>query len=313
MFFFEKKNQKTFPLWRTWPGQRMHPITEVFCVFFSERKTLLLVVLLLAAAPDPVIAIRGNDQMTLSQVRALIASADPQTRAKLTSDPKALQDLIRNALLQKAVLEAAHAANWERRPDVAALLARTRDAAITQSFLASRAVPPAAYPNAAELQAAYEQAKPQLMQPRSYHLTQLFVTLPANASAAETDQAKRTLAGLRDGFASAHAPKLPAGVQSSDLGWVPENHLQPAAKDAVAGLLEGQVSPPVCTQPGCAILKLVATRPAGPAPLDQVRDGLIRLMRQQKERQGEQAFANILLAKQPVRIDEIQLSHLAGQ
>jgi parvulin-like peptidyl-prolyl isomerase len=277
------------------------------------KRLALAALLLIAAAPDPVIAVRGTDQITLSQAKGLIANADPQTRAKLTSDPKALQDIIRNALLQKGVLEAARAANWEHRPEIAAMLARARDTAIAESFLASRAAPPANYPSQAELQAAYDQAKPQLMQPRSYNLSQLFIPLLANAPPADTDQAKRTLAGLRDGFSGAHAPKLPAGVQSGDLGWVPDNRLQPAAKDAVSGLLEGQVTQPVCTQPGCAILKLVATRPAGPAPLADVRDGLIRLMRQQKERQGEQAYANALLAQQPVRIDEIQLAHLAGQ
>ena len=64
--------------------------------------------------------------------------------------------------------------------------------------------------------------------------------------------------------------------------------------------------------PGCALLKLVATRQAGPAPLAEVRDGLIRLLRQQKERQGEQDYANVLLARAPVRIDEIALAQLAG-
>ncbi len=276
------------------------------------KRALLAALLLAAAAPDPVVAVRGQDQMTLSQVRALVAGADPQTRARLNSDPKALQDLIRNALLQRGVLQAAHAANWDKRPEIVSLLARTREATIAQTFLASHATPPATYPAEADIQAAYEQAKPQLMQPRGYHLSQLFVTLPPSASAADIEQAKRTLGFLRDTFAGNRAPKLPAGVQSADLGWVPENRLQPAAKDAVAGMLEGQVTPPLCTQPGCALLKLVATRPAGPAPLPEVRDGLVRLMRQQKERQGEQAYANTLLAQVPVRIDEIQLSHLTG-
>jgi peptidylprolyl isomerase len=276
-------------------------------------RALVVAILCVAAAPDPVVAIRGADQITASQVRALIAGADPQTRARLTTDPKALQEIVRDALLQKGVLEAAKAANWDRKPDIVALLNRTREAAIAQSFLASHAAPPASYPSAAEIAAAYEQAKPQLMQPRAYHLTQLFITLPANAPGADVTHAKQTLAGLRNGFAGTHTPALPAGVQSGDLGWVPENRLQPAAKDAVSGLLEGQVTAPLCTQPGCALLKLVATRPAGPAPLAEVRDGLVRLMRQQKERQGEQAYANALLARQPVRIDEIQLSKLAGQ
>ena len=49
-------------------------------------------------------------------------------------------------LIQRGVLEAAHAANWDRRPEVAAMLARARDAAIAQSFLASHAAPPASLP-----------------------------------------------------------------------------------------------------------------------------------------------------------------------
>jgi peptidylprolyl isomerase len=273
---------------------------------------LLLAFLTAAAAADPVIAIRGTDQITASQVRALMASADPQTRAKLTQDPKALQDVVRNALLQRAVLQAARAANWDRRPDVVAMLTRTRDAAIAQSFLASKAAPAPGYPSEADIAAAYDQAKPQLMQPRAYHLNQLFITLGPTATAADTARATQILAGLHDPFA-AGAPKPPAGVDQLDLGWVPENRLQQAARDAVAGLPEGQVSAPVCSKSGCALLKLIATRPAGPAPLAEVRDGLIRLLRQQKERQGEQAYANTLLAREPVRIDEIQLSRLAGQ
>jgi peptidylprolyl isomerase len=276
-----------------------------------RRLTFAALALLAAAAPDPVVAVRGADQITASQVRALIAGADPQTRAKLAQDPGALQTLIRNALLQKAVLEAARAANWDRKPEIVAMLIRTRDLAIAQSFLASHAAPPAGYPTEAEIEAAYEQAKPQLMQPRGYHLSQLFLTLSASASAAEIDHAKQTLASLQAGFAAGRPGALPNGVQMADLGWIGEDHLQPAAKDAVSGLLEGQVAAPFCTKPGCALLKLVETRPAGPAPLAAVRDGLVRLMRQQKERQGEQAYADSLLAKEPVRLDEIQLSHLA--
>jgi hypothetical protein len=41
LFFFEKKNQKTFAIWRTWPGERIHHIAKVFCFFSSEKKGLL--------------------------------------------------------------------------------------------------------------------------------------------------------------------------------------------------------------------------------------------------------------------------------
>jgi hypothetical protein len=41
MFFFEKKNQKTFGPWRTGPGKRTHKRIKVFCFFSSEKKTFL--------------------------------------------------------------------------------------------------------------------------------------------------------------------------------------------------------------------------------------------------------------------------------
>jgi peptidylprolyl isomerase len=304
--FLKKRSKKLLPC-ESGAAATRAPSDKSFLVLFFKKELLFL--LLSAAAADPVVAVRGTDQITASQVRALITAADPQTRAKLASDPKALQDAVRNALIQRGVLEAARAANWERRPEVTAMLARTRDAAIAQSFLASHAAPPAAYPSEAEIQAAYEQAKPQLMQPRAYQLTQLSIPLAPTASPQQIDAARNTLNAARNAFASGHAP---AGTQQLDLGWVPENRLQPGARDGVSGLLEGQVSAPVCSKTGCALLKLVATRQAGPAPLAEVRDGLIRLLRQQKERQGEQDFANTLLARAPVRIDEIALAQLAG-
>ncbi len=283
------------------------PTNKSFLVLFFKKE--LLLVFLAATSPDPIVAVRGTDQITASQVRTLIAATDGQTRAKLAADPKALQDVVRNALIQRGVLAAARAANWERRPEVTAMLARTRDAALAQSFLASHAAPPPGYPSEAEIQAAYEQAKSQLMQPRVYHVSQAAIPLPPTATTQQIEAARRTLAGARDGFAAGHPP---TGVEMLDLGWVPENRLQPMARDAVSGLLEGQVSAPVCTRSGCALLKLVATRQAGPAPLADVRDGLIRLLRQQKERQGEQDYENALLARAPVRIDEIALAQLAG-
>jgi len=68
----------------------------------------------------------------------------------------------------------------------------------------------------------------------------------------------------------------------------------------------------VCTPSGCSALKLLATRAAGPAPLADVRDKLIAALRQAKQRAGEQAYADALLAKEPVRINEIELSHVTA-
>ena len=290
----------------------MTQFANVFASFFKKKRFLALLVLA-AASPDPVVAVRGSDAITASQARALIAAADPDLRHRLQTDPTAVTALVRDTLLQHAILAEAEAQHWDQNPEVAALLRRARETVLLQSYLAAQAKIPAAYPSEVDIQAAYNQAKAQLMQPRSYHLMQ--ATLQSTGGS--PDAAREKLTALQRDIAHGRArfqdaAKRVPGLQIADIGWQPENRLLPAARDAVAGLLEGQVSSPVCTAAGCALLQLTATRPAGPAPLADARDGLIRLLRQQKQRQLEQAYSNALLAKQPVQVNEIELSHLAG-
>jgi hypothetical protein len=278
-------------------------------------KRILALLLLAAAAPDPVVAVRGNDSLTASQVRALIAASPAETQKQIARNPDALTTLIRDTLLQHAILAEAAAQHWDQKPAVAALLARTRETAILQSFLAAQGQIPAGFPTDADIQAAYDHEKAHLLRPRAYHLAEAFQPLSAASPAGAQAEAMRKLNQLRREAARTplEAAAKRAGLQYADLGWVAEPNLQKAAKEAVSGLLEGQLSDPVCTANGCTLLKLIATRPAGPPALPEVRDQLILALRQQKQQQQAQAYASGLLAKQPVRMDEIQLSHLAGQ
>jgi hypothetical protein len=41
IFFFEKKKQKTFGLWRTWPGKRTRQRIKVFVLLFLQKKKTL--------------------------------------------------------------------------------------------------------------------------------------------------------------------------------------------------------------------------------------------------------------------------------
>jgi peptidylprolyl isomerase len=310
-FFFEKKKQKTLMTWAGLSGDSRDSKQKFFGSFFQKRTLFLL--FLCAAAEDPIIAQRGPDQITASEARALIAGTDAETRHKLSTDRAALQEFLRNLLVQRALLEQADAEGWARRPDVAALLRRAHDQVIAQSFLAAQASLPAGYPSEAEIEAAYEQNKQRFLQPRAYHLAQIFLPRAAMASA---EDGKRKLAPLRaqiqrGKLAFNEAAQRGAGVQVIDMGWVAEPQLVPAVKEAVAGLLEGALTDVVCTDNGCHLIKLIATRPAGPAPIADMREALVRALKQQKQSQMEAAYASALLAKQPAEINEIQLSRLA--
>ena len=282
--------------------------------FLATTMLLLATSAMAAPADDPVVAERGADRLTLSQARALAASLDPAARQKLAT-PQGREAFLRDVLLQRAVLGEALAQRWDRRPEVAAAVQRARDVAVGESFLAAKAAVPQAYPPEADIQAAYDQNKPRFMQPRAYHLTQVFLPATGQAVAAARGKladlrARSTGPRLRDTLED--AGKLVPGAQFVDLGWLPEPQITPAIKTTVSGLEEGALSDPVCTANGCHLIRLVATRPAGPAPLAEVRDALIRALRQQKQAEGERAYADSLLAKQPVKLNQAVLSHLAS-
>jgi peptidylprolyl isomerase len=290
---------------------------KFFGSFFQKRTFFLFCTLLVAAAPDPVVAVRGDETLTAAQVRALIAATPQEQRKQFQASPDAVKSLITNTMLQHAILAEAAAQKWDQRPDVAALLARVRETAILQSFLTAHAAVPAGYPAEADVQAAYARARPQLTRPRSYHLAQAFVPVAADAPPGAAEAARRTLNALARDIAARRvnfeaAAKRAPGVQVVDLGWVADAQLQKAARDAVAGLPEGEVSAPVCTENGCTLIKLLATRPAGPPPLADVHDELVRALREQKQKELAQAYENSLLAKTPVRVNEIELSRVAG-
>ncbi len=279
-------------------------------------KRLILALLLLApvahAGDDPVVAQRGGDRITLSQARTILASLDADSRRKLAAAP-ALTEFLRNVLLQRAVLAEAQAQHWEQRPEVAAMLQRTHDLAVAQNFLLAQAAVPTDYPPDADIAAAYEQNKARFMQARGYHLAQIVLSGPQAAQ----DATRRKLADLRAKIGRAptgmeEAAKRLQGAQYADIGWLAETQMVAAVQAAVSRLPVGGLSDPVCINGVCHLFRLVETRAAGPAPLADVRNDIARALRQQKEQAGERAYANTLLLRQPVQVDEIQLGHLTS-
>jgi parvulin-like peptidyl-prolyl isomerase len=257
-----------------------------------------------SATADPVVAQRGTDTITAGQLRTLLATQPAELRQRLAADPKQLDAFLRNELLQRALAREAAAARWDRKPDIAAAAARAAQAVVASTWLASRTEPQAAYPSDAELQTFYDQNSGKLLQPRQYHLAQVFE--PATPGAA-TDAARRTLDELRSAVLAGRRTLDQAGAR--DLGWLPENRLVPEVKAAVSGLQVGALAPVLCIQDGCHLIRLIATRPAGPAPLAEIRQALIAAMRQQHQAAAERAYADALLAREPVQVNEIELAH----
>ncbi len=272
------------------------------------------------AAADPVLGQRGDITVTASEVREMLRNVDPAVRARVEASPSALAAYVRDRLLQLSVLAEAHSHQWDAKPEVIWRADRAREASIADGYVASLSQPDPGFPSDAQVQAAYDANKARLIVPRQYHLAQIYVAVPAGAAPAADKAAQKKLQDARTQIIRNHADFATLARRISedrvsatgggDLGWVREDQVLPAVREAVAGLAEGAVSEPVRAGDGWHLVRLLGMKPAGPATLADVRDALVRALRQQKQHELAQAYVTNLLKQQPIQLNEIGIAQL---
>src|SRR5277367_2450499 len=76
-------------------------------------------------ADDDVIANLGSQPVKTSDVKDFLDGLNPQQREQAAKDPKVILQLVRSAIGRKLVLDEAGKQSWDKKPDVAAQIART--------------------------------------------------------------------------------------------------------------------------------------------------------------------------------------------
>jgi parvulin-like peptidyl-prolyl isomerase len=284
--------------------------------------------LAMAAAPattpandgQTIVAQRGNITLTAADVRDLLAHLAPTARDQMQKNPAMLSDVVRQRMIQLALLQEAQSKKWDQQPDVAYRAALAHDQVILDSYLASLDPADPTFPSEAQIQAAYDANKQRFLVPRQFHLAQIYIAVAADAAKPASDDARKKTADLRQQATRPHADFGDLARKNSqdhasagnggDLNWVAENQLAPQIQAAVAGLQEGDVSDPIQMPDGWHLVKLVATKPATVAPLADVRETLVNALRQQRLEQADRTYVTNMQKTEPVQINEIQLSRL---
>jgi len=268
-----------------------------------------------------IIAQRGNVVFTTGDLQNLLTAASPQAQAQLQHNPQALAEFVQEQMVQTILFNTAKAAKWDQQPDVIAQAQQAYDDVIASSYVAAQTTIDPNFPTQAQIQAAYDANKTQFVIPRQYHLAQIFIAVPAGAAAAADNATKQSITAIAELATKPNADFSTLATQDSqdtttaskggDLGWVDEDQIVPAVRDAVAGLAPGAISDPVRAPDGWHLLKLIDTKPAGIAPLAQVQDAIVKALRQQQQQQNERAYIANLLKQQPIEMNEIALSQIA--
>jgi peptidylprolyl isomerase len=262
---------------------------------------------------DPVIAQVGTQTVTASEFVKAIAALDPELRRKAAGDHQALLEIARSELGREAILAQARARRWDKRPDVAARAEHARDDVVITSFLAAEVAPPASFPSDDAVRQVYQANLSRFMQPRQYHVAQIYIARPADNKPEEVALARAHAAKLVEAARAPGADFAALAAKSSedhdsaprggDLGWVAEKLLLPEIARTVAGLADDEVSDPVEVADGWHILRELGTRPPTPEPLEQVRPTIVALLRDQESTRLGQAYVGDLLARGHAEVD----------
>jgi peptidylprolyl isomerase len=274
---------------------------------------LLLAAATPALASDPVVARAGDKEITASQIQPYLAKVSPAERDALLQNPAALSRAVRTILLQRQLLDEAKSAEWEKKPETQALLARVRDAAIAESFLESVTALPPDYPSDAEVTALYESRKDSLRLPAQYRLAQIFIASAndkANAKSEAGALAKQVKSGDFAALAKANSDEPVSAAKGGEVGWLTEDSIQPAIRKALSGAGKDAIAGPIELGDGFYFVKILDLREPRTATLDEVRPQLVAALRQERAALNRQAYLERLQTKAPVTLNEIALPGL---
>ena len=254
----------------------------------------------------------GTVELRAAQLTDLIAAQTPDVRRALASQPDALKELVNSELLRRALAAEARQAQWDKRPDIALTMERAREQTMIESFVTNRATPDAAYPSASEIQAAYDGNIAQFQVPAQIQLAQILIRVPDKATAADTQRADALIrevsakisgsdfAALAKQHSQDEASKDKGGV----LDWLPEAGLNAAIREETARLQTGGVSRALKTAFGWQIVKVMERKPAATRPLAEVRDAIVKALRDARTQENRQRFVDALAKRSPPSVDE---------
>ena len=279
---------------------------------------LLILASPLARAADDLIARVGDQEIKAAQIAPYLENLSEQDRAALAKNPAALSQAVRTLILQQILFKEALAAGWDKTPDVAEQLARLREGAIAETYLQSIAKIPDGYPSEADIKTLYEARKADLQVPRQLKLAQIFIAVPNDAPKEAQDKSKARIeeiakAAKTGDFAALAREKSEereTATRGGDVGWLAETQIQPEIRTKVASLSKGAASDPVRLADGWYVVKVVDVKEPHTATLEEVKDQLVKLLRNERARANREAYLSKMQQQNPVVLDELGLSKL---
>jgi parvulin-like peptidyl-prolyl isomerase len=273
-----------------------------------------------AKSSGEVVARVGSNDISADDLRTFIATLGPREQAALAQDPALLSQAVRVMLSNRLVMQELAGKKWDKQPQIEAQLEKVRESALVELYLQSVSNPPANFPSEDDLQKVYEANRASFQVPRQYQIGQIYIAVAKDADKATADAAKKKVDEVQKklkapgadfaAIARADSSSKESAERGGDLGLLPEDQIRPEIRAQITGLAKGAVSEPITMEDGVHFIRLIDTKVPYTRTLPEVRDALVRQIRQQRAAQLRQNYLAELLKQQPPIINELALAKL---
>lgn len=279
---------------------------------FFPFLTLLVFAAIIPVRAEAVLGKIGEIEIGTTEVREALAGLEASKDSALSNEPAAVSQYVRALLIQRLILKHAEDKKFDQDPAVIAKLVRARETALAEAYIDSFSQPPGDYPSESELTAAYESAKPSLLLPRTFRLAQIFIAKGDKADSRINEIAKQLKAKGANfsSIARDSSEESASAANGGEIGWIAESQVQPEIRERLPKLAVGTVSEPIQLHDGWHLIKVLETKEATTATLEQVRPQLITRLRSDRTKQLRADFITALVKENPVAINEIELARI---
>jgi peptidyl-prolyl cis-trans isomerase C len=157
----------------------------------------------------------------------------------------------------------------------------------------------------------YETSREQFRRDAEVRASHILIRAGESTTPTEQSQARRQAEGLlaeiRGGrdfaeLARERSQDVLTASNGGDLGYFPRGTMGPEIEKVAFGLQPGQVGELVQSPYGFHIIKVSERRPAGYAPLSEVQDSIVGLLRDEEKRRRQDGFVETLVKQAKIEI-----------
>lgn len=252
-------------------------------------------------------------------IESLLREQSSALRKQILESPDLLERFVKTELLQKVLLKEAQRIGVDRQPTVVAKINQTRDQVVVDQFLQQKNEPPLGYPTAAEADSFYQKNIDMFVEPPMIRLAQILVRGPMEwprqqrlTQLAKVKEANDRILKKEDfaAVAKEYSEDSETNERGGDLGWVPEKNVFPLVRLAIElSPLQG-VTPPIRTQFGWQIVKVLDRRPGRALSFVEARNDVINVMRKERREQLQEQYLRTTEEQIPYRVNADELSKL---